>query len=297
MQIPELLEHMLSFFDAYSIASLASVHQPTTKVLQERKILDGKTIRRSKLPLSTLNEGTLEQQRQGIRLLVNLLLKLENGKDLMIDLLLVICENCPGVDQSNRVRVSDDGIHLVSPLGVVLLEEAERPFASSLFGIREIRVENLKDPLLTALGSRLARHEEEVENLRLSCRAVEFKNTSQTGTFITLMQKCPKFYVDGYIHFQLFRSIRKEGWIQLAEASRLAMKKGGGARNLTFKTSKTVLQEARLEDLRAIWDLQEHFNWLVLSRREGAVQLYSRATNSKTKEESWLDLVALWEPS
>ena len=111
------------------------------------------------------------------------------------------------------------------------------------------------------------------------------------------MQKCPKVYVDGYIHFQLFRSIRKEGWIQLAKASRLAMKKGGGARNLTFKTSKTVLQEARLEDLRAIWDLQEHFNWLVLSRREGAVQLYSRATNSKTKEESWLDLVALWEPS
>merc|ERR1719210_784136 len=96
LQIPELLEHILSFLDAYSIASLASVHEPTTNVLQERNILDGEVIRRSKLPLSTLNEDTLEQQKQGIRLLVNLLLKLENGRDLMIDLLHVICENCPG---------------------------------------------------------------------------------------------------------------------------------------------------------------------------------------------------------
>ena len=53
-----------------------------------------------------------------------------------------------------------------------------------------------------------------------------------------------------------------------------------------------MLQEARLEDLRAIWDLQEHLGWLVLSRRDGAVQIYKR-----TKEENWVDLVALWEPS
>ena len=57
-----------------------------------------------------------------------------------------------------------------------------------------------------------------------------------------------------------------------------------------------MLQEARLEDLRAIWDLQEHLDWLVLSRRDGAVQIY-RADYPKAKEENWVDLVALWEPS
>ena len=158
-------------------------------------------------------------------------------------------------------------------------------------------MENLKDPLLTALGSGLARHEEVVENLRLSCRAVELKNTSQTGSFLTLLQKCSDvdFVGIGYIKIHIFGSIRKEGWTQLAEASRLVLNKGY-ARNLSFKISKTVLQEARLEDLRAIWDLHEHFNWLVLSRRDGAVQIWSDG-NSKTKEENWADLVALWQPS
>ena len=302
LQIPELHEHMLSFFDAYSIASLASVHQPTTNVLQERNILDGEVIRRSKLPLSTLNEDTLEQQRQGIRLLVNLLLKLENGRDLMIDLLHVICENCPGVDQTNRVRVSYHGTHWVSPLGLVLLEEAEGLFASSLFRIREIQVRNLKDFLLTALGSRLARQEEAVETLRLGRRAedavvVECKNTSHTRAFLTLMQKCSFVGQLGnsYIEIHIFGSIHAEGWTQLAEVTRLAIDKGQHG-FLTIKTSKHVLQEARLEDLRAIWDLQEHLGWLVLSRRDGAVQIY-RADNPKTKEENWVDLVALWKPS
>ena len=302
LQIPELVTHVLTFLDAYSLASLASVHQLTSKVLQGTDILNGEVIRRSKLPLSTLNEDTLEQQRQGIRLLVNLLLKLENGRDLMIDLLYVICENCPGVDQSNRVGVSNDGIHWVSPLGLVLLEEAEGLFASSLFRIREIQVRNLKDPLLTALGSRLARQEEAVETLRLGHRVrdavvVECKNTSHTRAFLTLMQKCSFVGQLGnsYIEIHIFGSIYAEGWTQLAEVTRLAIDEGQHG-FLTIKTSKHVLQEARLEDLRAIWDLQEHLGWLVLSRRDGAVQIYPNYPK-KTKEENWVDLVALWEPS
>ena len=303
LQIPELLEHLLTVLDAYSLASLASVHQLTSKVLQETDILDGEVIRRSKLPLKTLNEDTLEQQRLGIRLLVNLLLKLENGRDLLIDLLHVICENCPGGDQSNRVGVSYHGTHWVSPLGVVLLEEAEGLFASSLFGIREIQVRNLKDFLLTALGSRLARQEEAVETLRLGREAkdavvVECKNTSHTRAFLTLMQKCSFVgqLCSGYfkIHIHIFGSIHAEGWTQLAEASRLAIDKSQPD-CLNFKTSKHVLQKTRLEDLRAIWDLQGHLNWLVLSRRDGAVHICRHYPT--TEEENWVDLVALWEPS
>ena len=317
LQIPELVTHVLTFLDAYSLASLASVHQLTTKVLQETDILNGEVIRRSGLPLNTLNEDTLEQQRLGIRLLVNLLLKLENGRDLLIETLHVICENCPGVDQSNRVGVSNHGIHWpqqfteltepswVSPLGVVLLEEAEGPFASSLFRVRKIQVRNLKDFLLTALGSRLARQEEAVETLRLRLETrrakdavvVECKNTSHTRAFLTLMQKCSFVGQLGnsYIEIHIFGSIYAEGWTQLAEVTRLAIDEGQHG-FLTIKTSKHVLQEARLEDLRAIWDLQAHLNWLVLSRRDGAVQIY-RADNPKTKEENWVDLVALWKPS
>ena len=100
---------------------------------------------------------------------------------------------------------------------------------------------------------------------------------------------------NGYIKIHIFGSIHAEGWTKLAEVTRLAIDKGQHG-FLTIKTSKHVLQEARLEDLRAIWDLQEHLGWLVLSRRDGAVQIYPNYPK-KTKEENWVDLVALWEPS
>ena len=100
---------------------------------------------------------------------------------------------------------------------------------------------------------------------------------------------------NGYIKIHIFGRIHAEGWTQLAEASRLAIDKGQ-PNFLTIKTSKNVLKEAMREDLRAIWDLQEHLGWLVLSRRDGAVQIYPNYPK-KTKEENWVDLVALWEPS
>ena len=45
LQIPELVTHMLTFLDAYALASLASVHQLTSKVLQGTDILNGEVIR------------------------------------------------------------------------------------------------------------------------------------------------------------------------------------------------------------------------------------------------------------
>ena len=97
----EMVEHLLMYLDAYSISNLACIHKPTTKILQGTSILSG-IVKNSGLPYDLLNEETLQQQRVGIRRLVKLLLKMENKKPLLMDLLHVICERCPLAKNSRR---------------------------------------------------------------------------------------------------------------------------------------------------------------------------------------------------
>ena len=190
--IPELVEYLLPFLDAISIASLACVHKPTTKILQGSSILR-EIIRRNGLPFDVLNEETLEQHRIGIRRLVMLFLKMENKKSLLIDLLHVVLWKCPIAENSRRgvkVRCSTPGhiYHSVSPCGIVLLEEAEASFGSAEQRVVKIVNHDLKNSFLTALGSRLLR-QEEVE-VSLEMRIVECRNISHVRAFFTLMQKC-----------------------------------------------------------------------------------------------------------
>ena len=191
--IPEMVEILLSYLDAYSISSLAGVHKPTTKILQGTSILSG-IIKKSGLPFHLLNEETVQQQRVGIRRLVKLLLKMENKKPLMLDLLHVICERCPLPENSRRgvtVRCSSPGhnSHSVSLCGFVLLEEVEGSFSSAEQRVVEIVNHDLKDPFLTALSSRLER-QEEVMKIMLEVRQMECRNVSHARALFTLMQKC-----------------------------------------------------------------------------------------------------------
>ena len=76
-ELPELIGNLLQNLDVYSIASLASIHQPTVKLLKEDwgDSFMRKLILESELPSSLLNEETLEQNRVGLHCLSNLLLK------------------------------------------------------------------------------------------------------------------------------------------------------------------------------------------------------------------------------
>ena len=156
---------------------------------------------------------------------MKLLLKMENKKSLLMDLLHVICERCPLAENSRRgvtVRRSTPGhnSHSVSLCGFVLLEQAEGTFGSAEQQVVEMVNHDLKDPFLTALSSRLVR-QEEVE-IRLEVQEVECRNVSHARVLFTLMQKCqivPKY--EDSVQVRVLGSIGAEGWFQLAEAFKL----------------------------------------------------------------------------
>ena len=97
-ELPELVRNLLPYLDVYSIASFASIHQPTIRILKKDwgHSFISKLIRESELPCNLpLNEETVEQNRIGLRCLANLLLKMKNPTKLLLHLLQMICERCP----------------------------------------------------------------------------------------------------------------------------------------------------------------------------------------------------------
>ena len=88
-ELPELVRNLLPYLDAYSIASLASIHEPTIKVLQEDwgHSFMRQLVKENGLPCNQLNEENLEQNRIGLRCLANLLLKMKNPAKLQLHLL------------------------------------------------------------------------------------------------------------------------------------------------------------------------------------------------------------------
>ena len=294
--ITELVKYLLPYLDAYSISSLACVHKLTIKILQSSSILSG-IVKKSGLPFDLLNEETLEQQRIGIRRLVQLLLKMENKKPLLLDLLHCICERCPIAGNSRRgVKVScfipGHETHFVSPFGFVLLEEAEGAFSSTEQGVKEIVMHNLKGPFLTALGSRLLRQEMKI---RVEAQEVECRDISHARSFHTLMQKC-QFFLPYSVKVRVLGRIGAEGWFQLAEA----FKQFGVDSGFVIRTLQHVLQEARLEDLRSIWDLSLGSSWHVISRRTGPILIVKeegRLVTEEEREDNWAKLEKLWMPS
>ena len=54
------------------------------------------------------------------------------------------------------------------------------------------------------------------------------------------------------------------------------------------------MQEARLEDLRTIWDLPLQLSWIVMSRCTGPNWIIK---TEEEKEQTWGELEKLWRPS
>ena len=173
--------------------------------------------------------------------------------------------------------------HSVSLCGFVLLEEAEGTFGSAEQRVVRIVNHDLKDPFLTALSSRLVRQEEEM-HLSLEVRQVECRNVSHARALFTLLKKCQILAQNGgSVQVRVLGSIGAEGWFQLAEAFKL-VRLPTPLPTIVLRTLQPVLQEARREDLRTIWDLPLYYSWHVVSRRTGPI-LIIKDQQLKTKEE------------
>ena len=61
-----------------------------------------------------------------------------------------------------------------------------------------------------------------------------------------------------------------------------------------------MLQEARLEDLRTIWDLSLFSSWHVISQRTEPILIVKeegRVMTEEKREQNWAKLEKLWMPS
>ena len=293
-RLPELVAHLLPYLDAYSIARLASVHQLTTEILlgDPGNGIMRKVIRESGLPSNLLNEETLDQNREGLQRLAKLLLKMKKPKELLSELLEVICARCQAPNSlKNCVRVSCKTpghiSHSVSAIGFVLLEEVEGVFGSVEQKVLEISPPSLKNPWLPALGSRVWRQEGMLVKLKM--KDVECRTPHDTRALHTLVQKSPEVEFAPRPSVRVLRRVGGEGWSYLAEAI-----KNFPDVSLRLTTYKHILQEAKQEDLRTIWESSDMLTWIVMARHEGVIQIIKNSGCSpEENEQAWSRLVQI----
>ena len=321
-ELPELVRNLLPCLDAYSIASLGSIHELTIRVLQEDwgHSFMRQLIKESGLPCNELNAETLEQNRVGLRCLANLLIKMKNPMELLLTLLEMICDKCPRRSLEKCVQLScpaagqcvpclNDSPHSVTALGFILLEEVEGVFGSVEQRVEKILLPDLvlKDPWLTALGSRVSRQEEMM--MKVDVCKVECRNLGHARAFHTLVQKSPVWQSNpegagdqNYprICLKVLGRIGPEGWSILLEAIKQFHELDtnpsfeGTSPSVSVHAYKHVLQEAKQQDLRTIWDWNSV--WLVVSREDGLVQI-EKDNRKFESEQGWGRLVQMLYPS
>ena len=148
-RMPELIERLLEYLDEFSILSIVGLNLLTLEVLQ--------TASRTSKPLPGLIRRVLrfdqresfEQQREKVRRFSNTLLAQSSSEPLLLEVLDVICfqhkyvgawvphpgiHNVTNYNQKSVIKMScplHKGHHMVSPLGIILLEDCEAALAIS----------------------------------------------------------------------------------------------------------------------------------------------------------------------
>ena len=253
---PELLSKLMPLLDAPSASNLAEVHPFTVEVLQGGSTWKQLVETCCKSWESTRQEfeGTFEQKKMEVGHLVNILKKMENPEFYMLILLEIICQKtADGGSVHVEVICASHGSHKVSPLGFVLLEEVEGPFGTTEQEI--LTTETLyfggilREPLLSALSSRIGRQGGKIENVFE--RTFTCTSQNEAEAFLTISQSCKKLQVG---QLQVLGEIGEAGWGALAE--------GVGCRTWNIDMYKLhsvvapreVMLTAKSEDLRTIWN-------------------------------------------
>ena len=211
-------------------------------------------------------EEQVAKERKDVLTLVEVLkmMELEDPSSLLLDLLHAICGNFPPVDRDDMpvearafrynnitgpevIQVScscEQASHALSPYGFLYLEEAERAMGTTVQKVQRVVVDDLEEPWLADLQSRLLRQQDlgvdtELDVSRLFCESKE-----DAEAISTLMQLCQRVDVQDAL-FVHKPDIGTEGWVALGKA--LSWKSVG-----RIGSHKEHMASARKEDLKAI---------------------------------------------
>ena len=330
-RMPELVEKLLEYLDEFSVLSIVGVKLLTVEVLQaasgtqkrfEPKPL-GKLIRKA---LGFGQNKTFLQQREKVQRISNsLLAQLDSPQHLLLEVLDVICAEYKYVRQTAQwwqrsvIRISCPlhTYHSVSALGFILLQDCEDAIAigSAQQRVRKIELHgssdyaeafcrsppyfrfNMRETLLLALVSRVARQDMAVETLSWHSDTFDINSLDWAVTFNALLQKC-----DQLLNLKTVKvrgELGVEGW----EALDKAMQKHPC--RLLFYSSRKWMLQARRGDLRIIWETlptrpsgSAPSSWTVEGKgMEGRVQVEKRFNKAcegpkseEKNENTWVEL-------
>lgn len=192
----------------------------------------------------------LQEALHAVRKLAAILKLMEQPKDLLLDLLDVICEALPPLtcvlNQLQIVCPRHPQPHIVSPAGFLLLEEVESLLGSTEQRIQSIKVGFLTEPTIAAIGSRMTRHQDLVTSIRIK-NMVQIETEKGARAFQTLMSG--QVEQGDTFRLRVKGSLGDEGWEAVAKAIQL---QPGLVRYIS--TSKACLAEGKKDDIKIIWD-------------------------------------------
>ena len=301
---PELVENLLPFLDPESVLNLAKCHDLTLNILQGSH--NWKKLVKRSCPDDPGDEYQDETERniKTVRNLAGILKLMKNQeKPLMYLLHKIWAKLYPGnvravddYDEDSLVLLDcphpqlnpeacGDGHHIRFS-GFLLLEEVESIFNTALQNVERVWTVDLKEPSLSALGSRIGRQQKRVAPFK--ARSVRIQTEEGALALKTLMQVCPNFTEYLWIEADIGRM----GWEILAEAMQL---QPGVVNNL--ETPKIILGEATLESVRAIWDaMGMHGEWTVADPTHSR-QYIGHVLQKEKGEEDWKRLKEYFEMS
>ena len=301
---PELLESLLPFLDPESVLNLVKCHDLTLNILQGSH--NWKKLVKRSCPDDPGNEyqDEMETNIKIVRNLAGILKLMKNQEKLLMTFLHMIWAKLyPGnvravddYDQNSLVLLDcphpelnldacGNGHHIRFS-GFVLLEEVERIFNTALQNVERVWTWDLKEPSLSALGSRIARQKKTVAPFKVW--SVKIQTEKSALALKTLMRVCPDFTEYLYV----VAEIGTVGWEILAEAMQL---QPGVVNNLD--TPKILLGEATQESLRAIWDAMGMGGEWVVGDPSHSRQYMGHCLQKETGEDDWKRLTEYIEMS
>ena len=258
---PELLETLFSWIDLESTLNLARVMDKedfqsgiTSKVWNKLVRCNCPVDKSGRLfgsfPPFHGDNLELQEAQQAVKNLATILKLMGQPKDLLLDLLDLICEGLPPLvdvvtNQLQIVCPRHPEPHNVSPAGFLLLEEVESVLGSTEQRIQSMDVGVLFGSIMSAIGSRMTRQQDPVPSIRIR-RRIEIETEKEAWAFHTLMSGQVE-HVDT-VTLEVKGSLG-EGWGAVAKAMQLRPDLVGW-----IWTSKPSLAEGKKDDIKNIWD-------------------------------------------
>ena len=241
-ETPELLETLFLWLDLEATFNLAHVMDKESLQSGITSNVWNKRIRYNWRPVD----------QHAVKNLATILKFMEQPKDLLLDLLDVICEG------ARRRRGQEvDWLQIVCPrhpaqphnvtlAGFLLLEEVESALGTTELRIQRVKFDDFLESTSSAISSRMTRQQNPVTSMIRARVIIETGEGAQA--FHTLMSG--QVENEGYTNVLIVKGfIGEEGWEVVARAMQLQ------PHLVDFIcTSKPFLAEGKKEDIKKIWD-------------------------------------------